>query len=239
MAALVIYKDLHGMPFRHGWWGILGLIGWAYLPCALAFIFLKGDFNKMTGFWLLTILFCVLNSTKAIPADFSSRALILGFWPGGWTHPAICSTGLFTSLLLIRYGDKPRTFISLCLSVALVMFLLGILSHRFWIISKIWATPTWAFFCLAIFIASFSLVHLVADVKGLTGWARPISPAGTATLTCYIMPTIWYAVQSLLGLNWPAVLTDGLPGFLKALAFSFIIIGLTWLFGKIHLKLKI
>ena len=37
----------------------------------------------------------------------------------------------------------------------------------------------------------------------------------------------------------PAVLTDGLPGLLKALAYSFIIIGLTWLFGKIHLKLKL
>ena len=43
---LVIYKDIHGMPFRHGWWGILGLIGWAYLPCALAYLFLKGDSTR-------------------------------------------------------------------------------------------------------------------------------------------------------------------------------------------------
>ncbi|MBQ1674075.1 MAG: DUF5009 domain-containing protein, partial [Bacteroidales bacterium] len=61
LAWLVLYKDLHGMPFRTGWWGILGLIGWAYLPCALAFVFLKGDFKKMTGFWILTLVLCVLN----------------------------------------------------------------------------------------------------------------------------------------------------------------------------------
>lgn len=239
LAGLVIYKDVHGMPFRHGWWGILGLIGWAYLPCALAFLFLKGDFKKVTVFWILTLLLCVLNSSHAIPADFSSRALILGFWPGGWTHPALCATGLFTSLLIIRYGDKPKVFFTSCCAVALAMFLLGILSHRFWIISKIQATPTWAFFCLAIFIAAFGVLHLITDVRGLTKWAQPISPAGTATLTCYTIPSIWYAVQSMTGMEWPAALTDGLPGLIKALAFSFIIIGLTWLFGKIHIKLKI
>ena len=239
LAFLVIYKDLHGMPFRHGWWGILGLIGWAYLPCALAFLFLRGDFNKLTGFWLLTLVLCILNCSKAIPAEYSSRALMLGFWPGGWTHPALCATGMFTSLLLIRYGDKPKNLFSFYIALSVALFLLGIASHRFWIVSKIQATPTWAFFCLAIFVLLFAVLHWIADTKGWTAWSRPVSPAGTATLTCYIIPTIWYAVQQLLGLNWPAVLTDGLPGLLKALTFAFVIIGLTWLFGKLHLKLKI
>lgn len=239
LIALVIYKDLHGMPFRHSWWGILGLIGWAYLPCALAYLFLKGDFNKLTGFWMLTLLLCILNASKAIPAEFSSRALILGFWPGGWTHPLLCASGMFTSMLLIRYQDKPRTLFSCYWSLALAFWLLGLVSHRFWIISKIQATPTWAFFCLAVFVLLFSIFHVIADVRGWTKWARPIAPAGTATLTCYTIPYIWYAVQQLLGLHWPAALTNGLPGLLKALAFAFVIIGLTWCFGKIHLKLKI
>ena len=236
---LVIYKDLHGMPFRHGWWGILGLIGWAYLPCALAFLFLRGDFKKLTGFWLLTLILCILNATKAIPADFSSRAIILGFWPGGWTHPAICASGMFTSLLLIRFGDRPKKLITYYFSFALVMFLLGLVSHRFWIISKIQATPTWLFFCVAISVALFALIYWLADQKGHTRWARIIAPAGTATLTCYMMPSIWYDVQQLLGVHWPTTLTAGLPGLIKALVLSFLLIGLTWVFERIHLKLKI
>lgn len=239
LVALIIYKDLHGMPFRHGWWGILGLIGWAYLPCALAFLFLRGDFNKLTGFWLLMLLLCVLNASPAIPADFSSRALILGFWPGGWTHPALCASGMFTSLLLIRSGDKPRNLVSYFFTYALAMFLLGIVCHRFWIISKIQATPTWLFFCVACSVALFDILYWIADVKGLTRWAKVIAPAGTATLTCYMIPYIWYAVQQMLGLHWPAALTAGIPGLLKALAFALVIIGLTWAFEKIHLKLKL
>ena len=94
---LVIYKDLHGMPFRHGWWGILGLIGWAYLPCALVYVLVRGDFNKTWIFWLLTLVLCILNNVEAIPKDFSSRVFILGFWPGGWAHPAIVATGTFVA----------------------------------------------------------------------------------------------------------------------------------------------
>ena len=239
LVAMVIYKDLHGMPFRHGWWGILGLIGWAYLPCALAYLFLRGDFHKVTVFWLLTLLLCILNSTKAIPADFSSRTLILGFWPGGWTHPAICATGMFTAMLLIRFGDKPRNLSAIYVSLFIALGLLALLCHRFWIISKNLSTPTWAFFSLSLSVAFFTLLWWLCDLKGYTAWARIIKPAGTATLTCYIIPSIWYETQDLLGLSWPAALTDGIPGLLKALAFAFVIIGLTWLFEKLHVKLKL
>ena len=239
LAWLVLYKDLHGMPFRTGWWGILGLIGWAYLPCALAFVFLKGDFKKMTGFWILTLVLCVLNTVPAIPREWSFRWLFLSFWPGGWTHPAICASGLFTSMLLIRLGDKPRKLAISYGVLALAMFVLGLICHKVWIISKIQATPTWLFFCVAISVACFAVIWWIADLRGKTRWARPVSPAGTATLTCYMIPSIWYAVQQLLGAHWPPALTAGVPGLIKAFVFSLIIIGLTWCFTKIHVKLKV
>lgn len=239
LAWLVLYKDLHGMPFRTGWWGILGLIGWAYLPSALAFVFLKGDFKKMTGFWILTLVLCVLNTVPAIPREWSFRWLFLSFWPGGWTHPAICASGLFTSMLLIRLGDKPRKLAISYGVLALAMFVLGLICHKVWIISKIQATPTWLFFCVAISVACFAVIWWIADLRGKTRWARPVSPAGTATLTCYMIPSIWYAVQQLLGAHWPPALTAGVPGLIKAFVFSLIIIGLTWCFTKIHVKLKV
>ncbi len=239
LAWLVLYKDLHGMPFRTGWWGILGLIGWAYLPCALAFVFLKGDFKKMTGFWILTLVLCVLNTVPAIPREWSFRWLFLSFWPGGWTHPAICASGLFTSMLLIRLGEKPRKLAISYGVLALAMFVLGLICHKVWIISKIQATPTWLFFCVAISVACFAVIWWIADLRGKTRWARPVSPAGTATLTCYMIPSIWYAVQQLLGAHWPPALTAGVPGLIKAFVFSLIIIGLTWCFTKIHVKLKV
>jgi predicted acyltransferase len=239
LIGLVVYKDVHEMPFRHGWWGILGLIGWAYLPCALAFVALKGDFQKLKGFWLLTLLLCVLNAVPAIPKEWSSRAVLLGFWPGGWTHPLLCATGMMMAMLLVRIGDQPKKWFTYCLALVGALCVFGLLSHRVWIISKNLATPTWAFFCLAIFVLLFGLLHWATDVKGHTRWARIIAPAGTATLTCYMMPSIWASVQQLLGWSWPAVLTNGIPGLVKALGFAFLMVGFTWLFTRIHLKLKV
>jgi len=239
LIGLVVYKDLHGMPFRHGWWGILGLIGWAYLPCAVGYLCLRGDFRKVMIFSLLTLVFCLLNASPAIPAEWSSRAVILGFWPGGWTHPAICAAGMMTSMLLIRFEEQPRRLLSCYGGFALAMFILGLVSHRCWIISKIQATPTWLFFCVAISVLMFGIIYWIADIKGHSRWARIIAPAGTATLTCYMMPSIWYDVQQLVGWEWPAALTYGLPGLIKALVFAFVIVALTGLFEKLHLKLKI
>ena len=54
-----------------------------------------------------------------------------------------------------------------------------------------------------------------------------------------MIPSIWYAVQQLLGAQWPPALTAGVPGLIKAFVFSLIIIGLTWCFTKIHIKLKV
>ena len=233
LAGLVAYKTLHGMPFRHGWWGILGLIGWAYLPCALACMGLKGDFRLLTGFWLLSLLLCVL---------------IPGTWPGSWTHVAICATGVFTSLLLQRYGTAPRKLIAPFASLTLAMFLLGLLCHRFWIISKNLATPTWAFFSLAVCMAFFALLYCSSEKKSSRKhffnalkdfFAQFLAPAATATLTCYMMPAIWYAVQQLIGWHWPAALCCGLPGLLKAMVFALLMIALTGLFNRLHLKLKL
>ena len=279
LIGLVVYKDLHGMPFRHGWWGILGLIAWAYFPCAVGYLCLRGDFRKVMVFSFLTLLLCLLNASPSIPADWSSRAVILSFWPGGWTHPAICAAGMMTSMLLIRFGEKPRSLLSCYAGFALAMFILGLVSHRFWIISKIQATPTWLFFCVAISVVCFGMLYWFVDLRcriksgmtkevksGMTKEVKSgmtkemtlnksaiqsvipdkrsairnlIAPAGTATLTCYMMPSIWYDVQQLLGLHWPAALTFGLPGLIKALVFAFIIVALTGLFEKLHLKLKI
>lgn len=238
---LLLYKDCHGMPFRIGWWGILGLIGWSYLACSLVYVFTKGSYKKIVVAWFVIVALCILNKASFIPSDFSSRALILGFYPGGWTHVALSASGMLASAMLIRKReDKPNfNLIFWLCALGAAMFCFGMLSHKFWIISKIQATPTWFFYCTAIFFPLFALLFWIADVKGKKAWARPISPAGTATLTCYTVPYIWYAVQQLIGAHWPAAFTSGGLGLLKAMAYSFIIIFITWVLGKCHIKLKI
>ena len=62
-------------------------------------------------------------------------------------------SGVLTSLLMQRYADRerPGRFIGMLCALGVGMLVLALVSHPFWIISKIQATPTWLFYCLAMF----------------------------------------------------------------------------------------
>lgn len=240
LLGMVVYKDMHGRPFHIGWWGILGLIGWTYAVCAFIYLFTQGKLKSCVVAWVATLLLCVLNHASLIPETFSSRVVLLPFIPGGWTHHALGMSGVVCTLLMQRYADRlhPKRFLRLLCVLGITMLLFAFVAHQVWIISKIQATPSWLFYSLALFFPLFALCYWLTDVKGKAGWFVFLKPAGEATLTCYILPYVWYSVQQLLGLSWPVALCFGFFGLLKAFCFALLIVWLTgWLVkGKVKLK---
>jgi predicted acyltransferase len=241
LAFLVIYKDVNGQPFQTGWWGILGLIGWTYAVCAGVYLFTRESIMKNVIVWVFFILFCLLNTSSLIPGDWGLRVIQLPFIPGGWTHHSLGMAGVVTSLLLQKYAtpERWRTFIYILCGLGVVMLICGLLSHPHWIISKIQATPTWLFFCLAIFFPLFAMFYWLTDIRKKANWFNLIKPAGTATLTCYIIPYVWYALFGILHLSYPALLRSGYPGLLRSLVFSVLIVIIGGLLVKIKVKLKV
>lgn len=241
LVSLIIYKDVNGVPFRTGWWGILGLIGWTYAVCAVVYLFTRENLQKNIIVWIAMILITIVIQTTWIPQDYFSRIILLPFVPGGWTHHTLAMSGLVCSLLMQRAvatGKNKQFFVTL-LALAATMFVLGLFCHPHWIISKILATPTWLFFCLALFFPLFGFLYWLTDMKKQKGWYKVIEPAGTATLTCYILPYIYYALMSMFQLSYPAVLRDGILGLLFSLFFSLVIVWLTGLLVKGGIKLKL
>lgn len=232
LAFLVIYKGMNGEPFRQQWWGILGLIGWTYAVCAAVYLFTRESLVWNGLVWVAFIVLSIANHTGA---------LALPFIPSDMTLHAFGMAGVVTALLMQKYAKRehPVKFIGLLCAMGLVMLAAALTSHPFWIISKIQATPTWFFFCMAAFFPAFAFFYWLTDVKGKASWFDIIKPAGTATLTCYVLPYVWYAVQQLLGLHYPAVLGSGVPGLLKSAVFSLVIILLTGLLVKMRIKLKV
>ena len=79
-------------------------------------------------------------------------------------------------------------------------------------------------FCLALFFPLTAAAYWLTDIKDHTAWTAPIAPAGTATLTCYLLPYVWYPVCGVLGLHLPQGVYYGVTGILLSLAFSLIVI---------------
>jgi len=125
------------------------------------------------------------------------------------------------------------------IGIALLLIAFGFATRPEWGISKIRVTPSWTAICAGISILAFVLLHFIADVKGQTRWAAIIAPAGSSTLTCYLMPYFTYALVELLGWSLPAVLTDGLIGLLKSMLFALLVIQFTGLLNRVHIGLKI
>lgn len=123
-------------------------------------------------------------------------------------------------------------------SIVILFWLAGFISRQFWILSKLSATPTWVFYVIAIVIAVYALLTWLSDT-GRAGWLNIIKPAGTATLTCYLVPYVSYGLADLTGIVLPDWFTHGFMGIINSLCFAFVIIGITWLLGRIHIKLKI
>lgn len=241
LAALVVYKDVCGMPFRVGWWGILGLIGWTYAVCALIYLFTRESLRRNLVVWAVLLGLSVLSHAELIPEGYGSRVILLPFVPSDWTLHALGMSGVVASLLMQRLASRARPwrFLGVMVGLGVLMGLLGVWAHGHWIISKIQATPTWLFYCLGMFFPLFGCFYWLTDVRGHAGWFRLLRPAGTATLTCYVLSYLWYALQQLVGWHYPAVLCSGVPGLLRSLAFSLLLVGLTGLLVRAKIKLKV
>ncbi len=241
LAFLVAYKDIHGKPFQTGWWGILGLIGWTYAVCAGIYLFTRENLQRNAIAWFAVTLLAIVGHSGLLPEGYGSRVVLLPFIPGDWTLHAFGMSGLLASLLMQRHADAqcPGRFIGMLCALGAGMFILALVSHGYWIVSKIQATPTWLFYCLALLLPLFGFFYWLTDVKGKAHWFHIIKPAGAATLTCYMLPYVWYAGWQLLHLHYPEALRSGVPGLLRSLLFSFVIVWLTGLLVKGKIKLKV
>jgi len=216
------------------WWGILGLIGWAYLVGALIYLFLGKRPWVIVGIWVLFILLNI-QEFVSIPGISGIRLVV--------SASVYASTlgGMVASLLYLHFQDKKNTtsFLYGLGLLALIMILLGFALRPEWGISKIRATPSWTTICLGISFGLFGLLYYLSDIRKWIGWAKLIGPAGTSTLTCYLIPYFHYALLSMSAIYLPVALRTGGVGIIKSLLYAFLVIQLTGLLGKMNIRLKI
>ena len=225
--------------FETHWWGILGLIGWAYIVSAVIFTLSEGRTAVIVVAWLLFNVLCIAAHAQWFSSLPFLRTILSPL--GGGAMPALVTGGIIATLIFLHYrktNDNGKLTVVL-LTFAAVLLIAGFYLRGFWGISKIRATPAWVLICSAITIVMFLLIYWVADIKAKANWFSIIKPAGTNTLLCYLMPYFAYAVVVLLHLSLPAALLNGGVGLIKSLAFSLLMVLITGLLGKAGLRLKL
>ena len=243
LAGLAIcYRTPDGELFEGLWWGILGQIGWMYLFCALTYLLCR------ERQWVIPIIWAVLCAVNLMSVPMRDGGLLIGnnvltdlvkAIQLGNGHGAIMGLGgLMLTLADWNLAERPSAQrIGLGAAAAAVLLVLGMAVHTGWIVSKNLGTLPWCLFVTAISIALYTLLRFL-ERKGWTGWFRPLTPAGTATLTVYMIPylfiALWVAVSPT-----PAPWLTGWVGVGKCVLMAAVYIGCAWGFTKAGIKLKI
>lgn len=220
------------------WWGILGLIGWSYLINVLLYIISQKKIFIIIGVFLIFFILSSLKFTIGIP-PLPNALFFLNPIYGG-TIPAFTTGGIIATLLVQKLSIKSIQWtLTSLISIGIICIVFGILTRPIWGISKMSGTPSWLGICVGISFIIFAIIHFITDVKGKTKWANFISAAGTATLTCYMLPYIIEPLIGFTGIKLPDVLYVGIMGLIKSFIFALLIILLTRFFEKHGFKLKL
>ena len=244
LLVFLIYKFRSGQMVNNGslitgWWGILGLIGWGYLVSALIYLAIRDNILNTSVILLFFLLLNILSKLNVL--DFLNPVKpILGVIIEG-NVPLIVITGLFTTLILKKLSADYRKTTLIIVILGIIFILAGFFLRKWFIISKIQATPSWGLICNGISMMLFALLYWIIDIRKLTRWTFFLKPAGENSLTTYLAPDIVYYLIWSTGIPILIYKQSGIPLVVAAgsVVWALLMVGLTALLVKFNIKLKL
>lgn len=216
------------------WWGILGLIGWAYLIGCLVYLLSAGRWWGQ-GLALLLGLGYYAASRHLPEGQGGVLALLLG-QSGHVVHAMLVTAGLICSGFYLGPQAQPRPHRA-ALLLALTLAALAMALWPIYGISKILATPSWALFSASACLLIFAGLYRWIDERspGPRGQAvlRALQPLAAHPLLAYMIPFV--VVQALALLQWqmPAFTREVWPGLLWGPLYALLVTGLVrWLAAR-------
>jgi heparan-alpha-glucosaminide N-acetyltransferase len=190
------------------WYGILGLLGWAYLVASIIFLVFRGRRTALLG--CMVLLFCLY------PADRSGW--FRNFWLSDYvgigetlgSQAAITVAGVLLASILAAPDARTtglRTnfavlFIAGCAAGALLL-------EGLYGINKNSATPSWCLWACAITAALWLLIFLGCDAGRMGAPAKPLVVAGQNVLLAYLLSEMLPSALELIHLDrWYGRLAD-------------------------------
>jgi predicted acyltransferase len=228
----LLYKGTEG-PLAPHWWGILGLIGWSYLLCAGVYLLAGGRFWVLCAATAFFLLFNIAVHAHWLTALDDIRAYV---WVvGNGSMPALTMAGV----VVLCWYRRARHFLPGALIAGAGCIALGFALRSLGGISKLHDTPAWVLICTGLSTWTFALLTWLIDQKGKAAWFTWLKPAGTSTLTCYLVPYLLYSVYMLFHFTFPPPFNAGTGGLIKSLVTAAVVVGITGLLQRARLRLKI
>jgi predicted acyltransferase len=250
---------------RTEWWGILGLIGWAYFVVALLWLMLGNRREWLMGALAVLILFHMamqhgglftrldykpwLGSgaqvLKLLAQGIAGINEYVGLADATGSLAAVTMAGCLLGTIL-RRGDEIATHrdrLRWASMLTIGLFVAGLLTDTFEGINKIAGTPTWCLWSAALACAAWIVLYQVMDVAGYGKWSILVRPAGANPLVAYFLHPITVTVIAVAGLASPLLdyQKSQNPSVVVAgsLGMALFVCVVTGLLGRIGLRVRL
>ena len=251
VAALVVLAFLYRsgdttgvIQMRPHGWGILGLIGWAYLVAASAFLLIGARPLRLLGVAAALYGLFFLDQTGVVSwlVDFR-HVIILGQVVG--SQGALVVTGSVLVAWFVGARDRGMPMAQTALRIVgygaaliaagLALHLFKDAGHVFWV-NKVMATPAWCLISGGLTAIVWAILLLIVDNAGWRRWPSAVTIAGEQALLIYLIVPL---LSSLLALSAPLFGGENpyvelggslLWGTVRSIVFAWIAVGLAgWL----------
>jgi heparan-alpha-glucosaminide N-acetyltransferase len=238
--------SLDPFSIRTSWYGILGLIGWAYLVATIVFLIFRTNRAALLGcLALLTMLFAA-DKKGAFDGFWLSHIVGIGGTLG--SHPSIAVAGVLLGTILLTPDTQ-----SVFSRTRFALLFIGCLAAAAWLLTPQWgisknnATPAWCLWSSAITAALWLVFYLISDVWKWRFISKPLAIAGENVLLAYLLSEMQGAVLEKIHWNGGnlAEWYDGLNGpYLsnaigRSAACAFVILLITAVLNRIGFRLKL
>ncbi|MDW3209416.1 MAG: DUF5009 domain-containing protein [Reichenbachiella sp.] len=218
------------------WWGILGLIGWAYLFTAVFYWFTNGNLKAMIAFFVISVVANCINQTEGL---IITELSAFKFIAGHLTHATLVAAGVIISLFFFD-GKSKADLNWRVVGFGLLFFLAGYLLRPYYEVSKIRGTPSWTLYSAGLCTFIYYALYWLMEVKKKTNWSEFFMPAAANPLLIYILPGIIIYFNLSIGLRIiPEYFDSGIPGILWCAVFSVIMLYLMKVFNKLNIRLHL
>jgi len=241
----LIYKFRSGEVENNGslitsWWGILGLIGWGYLVSAFIYMAVRNSILNTTVALLFFLGVNILSKLDLL--NFLNPVKpVLGVIIEG-NVPFIVLSGMLIGTILKKYSksESGKTIITI-VTIGVLSLVAGFFLRKWFIISKIQATPSWGLICNGISMMLFALLYWIIDVKDRYRWSFFLKPAGENSLTTYLAPDILYYLIWSTGIPILIYKQSGIPLVVIAgsIVWALLMVVVTALLVRFNIKLKL
>lgn len=248
---------------RHSWWGILGLIGWAYLVASTVYLALGRRREWLIGATGLLMLLYVATHTEMATRiaarpwlEWAQLPIAAAQGALGWinshvgigdmlgSHAALVTAGCCLGTILATSSEIKSSADRLRWAgvFAIGLLLAALLLDPLYGLNKIRATPSWCFLCAAITTVGWMALYWLIDLRGRGGWTRIVQPAGANPLLAYVLHPFLYLLAGLVNLPLDIYHSEDLPLAVNlggSLVMALVVVQLTGLIVKTGYRMKV